>query len=177
MAKKLLFLFLVLPLAVVTGQTNQKPCTSEESRQFDFWLGTWDLAWPGGQMGIPEGQTGTGTNQIKKVLGTCVIEENFSFPGGKFDGRSLSVFNPQKKMWQQTWVDNSGAYLLFEGQVEDGKMVLQMEPVERNGKTFISRMVFENITENALDWNWQRSSDGGKTWKDLWNIHYTRRAK
>jgi hypothetical protein len=35
-------------------------------------------------------------------------------------------------------------------------------------------MVFRNITPESLDWDWQTSADGGKTWKDLWNIHYAK---
>jgi len=72
-------------------------------------------------------------------------------------------------------VDNQGGYLLFTGEFNDGQMELRTEPSEREGKTFISRMVFRNITKNSLDWDWQRSEDGGKTWQDLWNIHYERK--
>lgn len=54
-------------------------------------------------------------------------------------------------------------------------MELRTPPCQRNGKTYISRMVFKNITENSLDWDWQRSENDGKTWVDVWNIHYQRR--
>jgi hypothetical protein len=47
---------------------------------------------------------------------------------------------------------------------------------ERDGKTFLQRMVFYNISDHALDWNWERSDDGGATWNPLWVIHYTRRG-
>ena len=54
-------------------------------------------------------------------------------------------------------------------------MTLQSEPFQRGEQTLINRMVFRNITANSLDWDWQTSADGGKTWKDLWNIHYARK--
>jgi hypothetical protein len=87
---------------------------------------------------------------------------------------SVSSWNPQLGRWQQTWVDNQGGYLDFVGGFEDGKMILSRE-TEREGKTILQRMVFENITENSLDWNWERSEDGGTTWTLLWHLLYTRK--
>ncbi len=164
--------------SLVAQNDNQptKPCMHPEAKQFDFWLGEWDLTWQGPQAGIPEGQEGKAVNIIKSELGGCVIAENFSFADSSFVGRSWSVYNPGKKRWQQTWVDNNGGYLLFTGEYRDGKMILQTQPYDRNGKTFVSRMVFKNIKNKSFDWDWQRSNDNGKTWNDVWNIHYLRRA-
>jgi hypothetical protein len=33
-------------------------------------------------------------------------------------------------------------------------------------------MVWKNITANELDWSWEASHDGGKTWQVQWPIHY-----
>ncbi|MCA9734482.1 MAG: DUF1579 family protein [Deferribacteres bacterium] len=167
------FLFTLLFCTLVV-QNPASPCQSEEAMQFDFWVGKWQLTWPGGQGGTSKEQFGTGTNEITKILGSCVVRENFASPQTQFNGESYSVYNPAKKVWQQTWIDNSGAYLLFEGEFAEGKMILRTKPVETNGKTIVSRMVFENITQDSLDWNWQRSVDGGINWTDLWTIHYKR---
>lgn len=156
-------------------QAPQKPCAVPEARQFDFWVGEWELTWKGGQGGTPENETGRAVNVIRKILGGCVIEENFSAPLGAYLGKSWSVYQPATGQWRQTWVDNSGNYLLFRGGFHDGKMELRTEPFQRNGKTFISRMVFQNISESALDWSWQRSADEGESWQDVWNIHYQRK--
>ncbi|MGH1363379.1 MAG: hypothetical protein ACRBF0_07475 [Calditrichia bacterium] len=168
-------LLLLFCSTLVFAQTPQKPCSDARASQFDFWIGEWELSWAGGQAGTPEGQTGSARNHITKNLGGCTIEENFSFADSSFIGRSWSVFNAQTEHWQQTWVDNSGAYLLFTGGYEDGKMELRSAVKERNGKQVVSRMIFENITADAFDWNWQRSLDGGQTWSDLWNIRYRRK--
>jgi hypothetical protein len=37
-------------------------------------------------------------------------------------------------------------------------------------------MVWHNIGKDSLDWNWERSDDGGRTWKALWKTHYARRG-
>ncbi len=170
-------LLLALTWIGALSAQQTRPCDTPEGKQLDFWLGEWELTWPAQQFGGKEGELGHGTNTITKILGDCIIQEAFRFPGGKFDGHSVSVYSAPKKHWQQTWVDNQGSYLLFTGEFKDGKMELRTAPFERNGKTFISRMVFKNISANSLDWDWQRSTDEGKTWTDQWNIHYQRKNK
>ncbi len=33
----------------------------------------------------------------------------------------------------------------------------------------------EAYKPDSLDWSWERSDDGGKSWKVLWRIHYERK--
>ena len=165
-----LFLFALLCFASITKpQNNDSPCSSPEASQFDFWVGSWKLEWKN-----QDGVTETGTNTITKIFGGCVIEENFSNSNKQYTGKSVSVYNPNKKIWQQTWVDNGGAYLDFTGGSEDGKMILSRKGINRLGKEVMQRMVWYDISENELYWNWESSSDDGKTWKTLWKIHYTK---
>ncbi|MGD2102288.1 MAG: DUF1579 family protein [Acidimicrobiia bacterium] len=152
------------------------PCSSPEARQFDFWLGEWDLTWPADQSGGNEGEIGTGHNEIRRMYGDCVIEENFTTDDGSFRGHSVSVYDERARLWRQTWVDSSGGYLVFTGSFADNVMTLATEPVERDDETVVQRMVFSEIEEGSLQWAWQGSRDGGATWNDLWNISYRRRA-
>ena len=143
------------------------PCDRAEARQFDFWIGEWDLTWS---------DTGKGTNIITSELGNCVIEENFTSLGNiPFIGHSLSVYNPRLGKWQQTWVDNNGSYLEFLGDWIDGKMTLSRETVSKEGKLVQQRMIFHDITRKSLVWDWQSSEDQGHTWKTLWTINYKRK--
>ncbi len=141
---------------------------------FDFWLGYWQLSWPAEQTGGKAGERSVGTNLIEKILGDKALQENFSFEEGNFTGRSWSVYNPSTKLWQQTWVDSQGSYLLFTGQFDEGEMELRSEAREQKGQSIINRMVFTNITADSLDWNWQNSKDKGESWQDLWTINYER---
>jgi hypothetical protein len=148
---------------------SQKPCSSPEASQFDFWIGEWNVEWLNTDSIIAEG-----TNNVKSILGSCVIEENFSGkPGVNFMGKSFSVYNPVKKMWQQTWVDDQGGYMVFTGGMEDNKMILSRK-ISRDDKKLIQRMVFYNISKDEFDWNWESSKDNGVTWKLNWKIHYSR---
>jgi hypothetical protein len=38
----------------------------------------------------------------------------------------------------------------------------------------VNRMVFSDITPESLLWQWQKSTDGGGSWSDLWTITYKR---
>jgi hypothetical protein len=158
-------MILFLPFCTMQAQ-NSISCASPEASQFDFWVGTWDLTW---------NDSIHGSNIITKEMGSCVIHENFSDPSTKYIGQSLSVFNPQTKTWQQTWVDNQGAYMSFEGTYEHGKMILSRTITVKGQKT-IQRMVFCNIAANAFDWYWEASTTSGTTWKTNWLIHYKRKA-
>ena len=156
---------------------SARPCDTPEGHQLDFWLGEWELSWPAEQFGGKPGDQGHGTNTVTRILDDCIVQEAFHFPGGSFKGHSVSVYDARAKLWRQTWVDNQGGYLAFTGKFEDGKMELRTAPYERDGTTYVSRMVFRDITPDGLRWDWQRSKDGGKTWQDLWNIRYQRKAK
>lgn len=144
--------------------------TLVEARQFDFWLGEWDVTWEGG----------AGTNSVTRILDDAVIQERFTgFPASPGEqpllGLSLSVYDAGLGKWRQTWVDNTGAYMDFVGGYADGKLTLATERMV-DGRPIISRMVFYNIAADALDWDWERSGDCGQSWRLLWRIHYQRRA-
>ena len=145
-------------------------CNSENSRQFDFWIGNWSLDWKNA-----DGTNGKGTNVVKKIYDGCVIEENFDgTPSIPLKGKSFSVYDEKNKIWKQTWVDNNGSYLDFKGGMIDNKMILKRN-FNLNGNKIFQRMIFYNIGENEFDWNWEKSTDEEKTWQLLWKIHYMRK--
>lgn len=153
-----------------TAQSN--PCTATEQQQLQFWVGEWDLKWPAEK----SGQLQHGTNSIRRTLDDCIVEENFS--GGtdlRLRGKSFSVFDVRSGKWKQTWVDNQGSYLDFVGEFADGQMILSREFQRPDGTRLMQRMVWKNIRPDELDWSWESSTDGGKTWNVLWPIHYKRR--
>ena len=149
------------------------PCTAPELHQFDFWVGEWDLTWPG-QGGSPGG---TGTNRIEKILDGCVIQENFAAGGPQpLTGRSVSTYNVREKKWKQTWVDSQGSYIDLTGEFQNGEMRLIRRIVRPDGKPLIERMVYTNIKPDSFDWRWESSTDDGKTWQLGWPIHYKRKG-
>src|SRR5881275_1582571 len=151
----------------------QNPCAASQQKQLDFWVGEWDLTWPGQK----PGEIGHGTNSIRRIMDGCVVQENFSGANSMpMRGTSVSVFDARAGKWKQTWVDNEGGYLDFIGEFKDGQMILACEARSPDGSKVLQRMVWKNVSPKELDWSWERSSDGGKTWQVLWPIHYRRKS-
>src|SRR5947209_4919758 len=126
-------------------QAISHPATGE--RQFDFWIGDWDLTWGEGQRG---------TNSVKAILdGRVVMEEFDSGPEESFRGISVSVYNTHTGTWHQTWVDNQGSYLDFTGGFSNGVMELSREmsiPAKEGepSRIIMQRMVWHDITAESI---------------------------
>jgi hypothetical protein len=133
----------------------------------DFWLGSWELSW---------GDGGRGINLIERSVGGRVVVETFegSGPRGVLHGKSLSIREGETGPWRQTWVDSSGAYIDLVGVETGGRISFQQSTIE-DGVTVTRRMVWLDVTPNALRWEWQRTVDDGATWTTDWAIDYRRR--
>ena len=170
-----LLLTLTLPLlAADQKMPAERPCSLGYYRAFDFWVGDWDLSWPGSDA-MP---AGSATNKITRELDNCVIKENFE--GEKpstLHGMSVSTYDKNMKKWKQTWVDNEGSYLDFTGTFSDNGAIFERDASDKDGKPIKQRMVWKVIDKDNLDWSWERSDNGGQDWKVLWPIHYTRMGK
>jgi hypothetical protein len=140
----------------------------DAARQFDFWLGEWDCSWDDGD------HRHVATNSVYLDLGDHVVVENFDGrPSLDFQGLSFSVYDRNARCWKQTWVDSEGSYLDFVGGFADGVMELRRAG-EHDDAGAVFRMRWENIERDSFDWSWQRSDDGGESWRSLWEIEYTR---
>ncbi len=109
----------------------------QPERQFDFWLGEWDAVWEGG----------SGTNRVEMGFDGKVVQENFNAPD--LIGMSVSVYDLERQLWCQTWVDNSGSYLDFTGKFENEKMILTRDAIVK-GEICKQRMVWYNIKQVNL---------------------------
>ncbi len=107
--------FAILAMSV-SAQTAPSPCGSAEHRQFDFWLGAWQVKKPDGEI--------AGTNRIESQHGGCVIHERYANSRG-YSGESLNTYDASRRLWHQTWVDSSGLLLLLEGSFNGKRMVLE----------------------------------------------------
>lgn len=148
-------------------RANAEPCSKiPEARQFDFWLGEWDVKTVGGQM--------AGQSSIQLILGKCVILENWASAGGS-SGKSFNVFNTTDRKWHQTWVDDQGTFTEYKnGEYKDGKLVYVAETY-RNGQKSLQRMTFFNLDPNRVRQFGETSNDGGQTWQTGFDLIYHRK--
>lgn len=135
---------------------------NQPENQFDFWIGEWNVTWA---------EDGKGTNRIERILDGKIIQENFIAPD--LHVISVSAYDMERGLWCQTWVDTNGTYLDFTGKFEDRGMILSRDALVK-GQACRQRMVWYDIQENKLEWNWERSDDHGRSWRVLWQIQYTR---
>jgi len=154
------------PTTQSSAQPSAKPCGAKpEYRQFDFWVGEWDVQAGGKQ---------AGTNSVQLILGDCVIFENWTGAGGT-TGKSFNIYNAAKGKWQQTWVDSSGSVLELYGEFKEGVMRLVGERPAPKGGKIIDRLSFFPLEGGRVRQLWESSKDGGKTWGVVFDGLYTRK--
>ncbi len=133
-----------------------KPCATPEHRQFDFWLGDWDVTTPDGKA--------AGHNRITVILGGCALREEWAGRSGTH-GTSLNMFDAGARKWRQTWVDDGGTVLLLTGEFKGGKMVLEGDSPAAGGATVRQRITWTPQPGGKVRQLWESSADAGKSWK------------
>lgn len=174
MARKLAFLMAISALAATCPLAAQQPapqpaCTAPEHRQFDFWLGEWEVTNPAGKP--------AGLSRIESILGECVILENWATPKAVAFGKSFNTYNRNTGQWEQFWVDRSGVRLHLTGGLKDGNMVLsgrQDKPNAKTGLTQRERITWTPGGDGSVRQLWETSVDDGKTWSVSFDGTYRR---
>src|SRR5690349_21202240 len=93
-------------------------CTSAESRQFDFWVGRWDV------FKVNDRAKPIAHSLIERLYAGCGIRENW-MPFSGHNGGSLNAYDATTKKWRQFWTDSDGSSALFIGKWTGSAMVIQ----------------------------------------------------
>ena len=136
---------------------NATPCEhTAENRQFDFWIGEWNVETPNGQP--------AGTSKVERILNGCALLENWSGGG---EGKSLNIYNANKKQWQQFWVDAGGEVHEYSGNLVNGEMKFEGPAADHAGNRSMRRMTFARLDHGRVKQTGEASPDGQK-----WTIEY-----
>src|SRR5436190_5534558 len=101
-------------------EKKRRPCLySPAARQFDFWVGEWNVFNPQGQQ--------AGTSVIQQVAEGCGILENWTDRFGT-TGKSINFYDPQAQKWNQYWIGANGVPNRYSGTYRDGAMRFEGEP-------------------------------------------------
>lgn len=163
---------MVLAAASVAGvaQTSPPPappppaCETPEHRQFDFWVGRWDV-YP------------TGTDQlvahslIERLYGGCAIRENW-MPLQGAGGGSLNSWRPAERRWRQLWTDSANNYREYVGGMEGEAMVLVATGTTADGSPVLLRMTYTRAADGSVRQVGARSIDGGRSWQPSYDFTY-----
>ena len=142
------------------------PCpVKPEYKQFDFWVGEWDVTDQGRKIA---------TSSIQRIVGDCIIFENY-FQLDDYTGKSFSFYDATLGKWRQTWVDSSGNVGEFLGEFKESAMRFEGETHRADGQKILRRMTLFNLGQDRVRQYSERSLDGGKTWGVGYDFIYVRR--
>jgi hypothetical protein len=142
----------VIPLADGPGP-GKRPCQSGAFRQFDFWVGEWNVTSLGTQ---------AGTNVVRSEVDGCVIGE-YWVGGNGVPGWSLNAFDPETGLWHQHWVAAGGGNLFLAGGLQGPSMVISGARTLASGTTLIDRITYTPLPGGEMRQFWDASTDGGQT--------------
>lgn len=156
-----------LPLPPPVPPPPPANCTSAEHRQFDFWIGDWEVF----QTAKPDEKVGG--SLIEPVYFGCGLRETW-LPFTAINGGSLNSYDPRAKRWRQTWIDAQNARVDFEGGMQDGSMVLTglWRGLRRDGGDALMRMTYTPLPQGRVRQRGETSVDGGQIWEASFDFTY-----
>jgi hypothetical protein len=132
------------------------------ARDFDFWVGEWDVFGPQGRQ--------VGSNSITLLFDGGAIAEHWR-GNGDVEGHSLNAYDAAAGRWHQTWVDSTGGLLLLDGGLVSGSMVLEGTAPGDGGVLERQRITWSR-EDTGVRQLWESSRDDGSTWQTAFDGHY-----
>ena len=171
----LVFCFGFAPSPTIAQTSDiSDPWKSEKHREFDFWIGEWDVNLRIKQPDNTWKDSVKAKTKIYPILDGKAILELWDSPSIK--GFSVRYFDPEQQKWilYLNWPSNSRSSIgSLTGSFRHGRG----EFFTRQGNGSISRYTFSDISDNSLRWDDAFSKDGGKTWTNNWIMEFTRSAE
>ena len=127
------------------GRAVPQPCRGEGFREFDFWVGRWNVHNPSGAL--------IATSVISSEMDGCLVMEDYIQSTG-FQGKSLSAYDRNTGEWHQTFVDNiiAGSFRLAGG--------LHGEEMVMSGSQPIFNFGTQSVQQRDVTVFWSRLSEG-----------------
>lgn len=166
MTRKLLPAMVLACLSTAAAEAASPPCAEGPHREFDFWVGEWDVR-------DAEGKT-AGVNRIASEENGCVLVERWKSAAGG-SGQSYNYYDPAARKWKQLWV-GLGILLHMEGGLVDGSMRLE-GPLQylADGRRTTLRGTWSKLPDGRVRQHFEESADGGKSWTTWFDGYYSRR--
>ena len=142
-------------------------CDDKAYREFDFWLGDWQVYTPDGKL--------AGRNIITADYNNCVIKERYTSVSG-YQGESLGIYDITRKLWHQTWVDNTGLLLQLEGNLQGNVMVLTGSDFDKEGNYLEERITWTPNEDGSVRQVWKTKMLDQK-WQVIFDGLYIKKAE
>ena len=172
---------LLFVLLLPAGMTAQEACRDPQYREFDFWIGEWDIANLQLQDDGAWADVGTATNRVFPVAGGCGIVELWDGYLGDSHIRGFSVrtYNSDTQTWQLllNWPQqNQAGFSDLEGVFTHGRGDFTSLFASSDGTPGMIRYTFADIGHDRFRWNDGTSTDDGQTWRTSWIMEFSRRG-
>jgi hypothetical protein len=151
-------------LFLATSICQAAPCAAPENRQFDFWVGDWQVHKPDGSF--------AGINRITLEYGGCVVHEHY-VTGRGYSGESLNTYDAARNVWHQTWTDDGGLLLVLEGHWDGKSMVLEGIAPGADGALTKQRIRWTPSPDGSVQQLWESAKGKGK-WVVVFDGRYTK---
>jgi hypothetical protein len=164
-----------------SGAVSTNPaCPEPEARQFDFWVGQWDINnryFVNGERWV---DAGVATNLVHPVLGGCAVVEHWAGNLGRSQirGFSIRMYDPEKGKWVLllSWPNpERPGFTFLEGNFRHGRGEFFTEGTNAAGDSVLTRYSFSDVTDSSLRWDAASSTDGGAAWSSTWIMEFQRR--
>ena len=141
-------------------------CNTAGHRQFDFWVGKWDVY-------------RSDTNQlvahslIEKLYAGCAVRENW-MPLQGAGGGSLNLYRPKSREWIQVWTDNGNNLNEYRGRRSGAKMIMVGTSTSTVGGVVPVRVTYESRTDGSVVQTGYSAAGKGKPWRLTYELVYRR---
>jgi hypothetical protein len=153
--RALLWASALAPSALPAASPPNPGCAAE-SRQFDFWIGRWN---------VTMGGKPAGTSHIERILEGCALLENWSGAQGG-DGKSLNFYSREDGKWHQTWISSNGGALFLSGGIVDGAMRLEgQRPASQGNPATRERIIWTPLSGGKVRQLWESAPAGTDAWR------------
>lgn len=186
-------LFVVLSLIVVASSAQAQhgggPAPSHtppaEATQYNFLVGQWDLVVKPAATGLAQKIHGTpkliGTWKAWREFDGFGIESELRITDASGNPMSLTrgmhFYDETTKKWKSVGLDvYRGVFTNAVAEMRGSVMVSNSAGRDAQGKAYLSRARYTDITPNSFTFIQERSMDNGKTWDDNLTIEAKRTA-
>jgi len=154
-------------LAFVSFTNKECACCTPEYRQFDFWLGDWNVY-------DAEGKK-VGENHVLERESGCIIQENWT--SENMTGSSYNYFNTEDKTWNQLWLDDHGSNLILKGTLVDGNMVMKSTvSTDKEGNKVYNQISWEPKPDGSVIQLWEVFLEDGTLQQELFKGIYRKKS-
>ena len=173
-----ILLILAIVLTFVTPFYSQS--VSEKQREFDFWIGEWDVNLRVRQKDLTWKDQHKSVARIYSILDGKAVFELWSENERGINGYSLRYYNSKKGAWD-LWLNwaanNRSATNGMECFFRHKRAECFSKRKLNESSNLISRYTFSDAQTNSVRWDDAYSRDGGKTWSNNWIMEFTRRKQ